>query len=161
MRDPPQCGARAVSNARNPYMRPVLHPGYSILSGRAFRPQPRTPEVTLADRPTGAGQPKRNLVAEWLRARPCRTAAVRNTASRWPPSATAFPTRPCGAANSIWHQNRHRWKIRPLGMGLRLLRKKIRKPVRRQHDHLAVGGSCTNFEHLRETKDLAAFLLLV
>ena len=31
-------------------MRPVLHPGYSILSGRAFRPG-----VTLADRPTGAG----------------------------------------------------------------------------------------------------------
>jgi hypothetical protein len=45
-----------------------LHPGYSILLGRAFSPQPRTPEVTLADRPTGAGQPKRNLVAEWLRA---------------------------------------------------------------------------------------------
>ncbi len=47
-----------------------LHPGYSILLGRAFRPQPRTPEVTLADRPTGAGQPKRNLVADWLRASP-------------------------------------------------------------------------------------------
>ena len=26
---------------------------------------------------------------------------------------------------------------------------------------LLSGGSCTNFEHLRETKDLAAFLLLV
>jgi hypothetical protein len=52
-----------------------LRPGNSIFSGRAFRPQPRTPEVTLADRAAGAGQPKRNLGAEWLRARTCRTAA--------------------------------------------------------------------------------------
>jgi hypothetical protein len=35
--------------------------------------------------------------------------------------------------------------------------KKISKPVGRQHDHFVLGGVMRNFEHLRETKDLAAF----
>jgi hypothetical protein len=36
-------------------------------------------------------------------------------------------------------------------------RKKISKPVRRQHAHLVLGGVMRNFEHLRETKDLERF----
>jgi len=36
------------------------------------------------DRPSGAGRPKRKLVAEWLRTT-CRTAGARDTASKWPP----------------------------------------------------------------------------
>jgi hypothetical protein len=47
------------------------------------------------------------------------------------------------------------------GIGPCRSRNKISKPVRRQHDHPARGGVMRNFERLDETKDLAAFSLLV
>ncbi len=59
-----------------------------------------TREEMLADRPTGAGLPKRKFAGEWLHSI-CRVAANLNSQSRPPPSVMAFALQPCGAPNSI------------------------------------------------------------
>jgi hypothetical protein len=63
-----------------------------------------------------------------------------------------------GAANSILASKAPKMENPAHGIGPCRPRKKIGKPVRRQHDHPALGGVMRNFEHLRETKDLATVI---
>jgi phage gpG-like protein len=114
--------------------------------------------VTLADRPTGAGQPKRHLVAEWLRASPLQNGGRSQYSIE---SATAFQRDPAAQQIRSGIKSATDGKSGRSGWVLVSCGRRSASLSRGQHDHLAVVGPCANFEHLHETKDLTAFLLLV
>jgi hypothetical protein len=77
------------------------------------------------------------------------------------PGATAFPSLPCGAANSILASKAPNTENPAHGIGPCRPRKKISKTLRGNMLILCWGGVMLNFEHLRETKDLERFTICV